>query len=62
VTGDVETVGSEELRGVPTTHYRTTMNPAKLGKLAAGRDRTATESLVDQLATQSSVGLVPVDV
>ena len=35
VTSDVETVGSEELRGVETTHYRATIDPAQLGKLAA---------------------------
>jgi hypothetical protein len=62
VTGDVETVGSEELRGVPTTHYRATMDPAELEKLATGKDRTATESLVDPLATRSGLGPIPVDV
>jgi hypothetical protein len=62
VTGDVETVGSEELQGVPTTHYHATMDPAELGKLATGTERTATESLVDQLGMQSSLGPVPVDV
>jgi hypothetical protein len=61
VTSDVETVGSEELRGVETTHYRATIDPAQLGKLAAGKDPTATQALVDRLA-QSGLGPVPVDV
>ena len=62
VTSDVETVGSEQLHGVATTHYRATIDPAELGKLALGDDRTATESLVDQLAAQSGLGPVPVEV
>ncbi len=62
VTSDVETVGSEQLRGVETTHYRATIDPSRLGKLAPGKDRTATQALVDRLATQSGLGPVPVDV
>ena len=61
VTSDVETVGSEQLRGVETTHYRATIDPAQLGKLATGKDPTATQALVDRLA-QSGLGPVPVDV
>jgi hypothetical protein len=61
VTSDVETVGSEQLRGVETTHYRATVDPAQLGKLAIGKDPTATQALLHRLA-QSGLGLVPVDV
>ena len=61
VTSDVETVGSEQLRGVETTHYRATVDPAQLGKFAIGKDPTATQALLDRLA-QSGLGLVPVDV
>jgi hypothetical protein len=61
-TSDVETVGSEQLRGVETTHYRATIDPAKLGKLAIGKDPTATQALVDRLTAQSGLGPVPVDV
>ena len=62
VTSEVETVGSDQLRGVETTHYRATVDPAELAKLASGRDRTEAQSLVDQLSTQAGVGPFPVDV
>ena len=62
VTSEVETVGSEQLRGVETTHYRATVDPAELAKLASGRDRTEAQSLVDQISTQAGVGPFPVDV
>ncbi len=62
VTSEVETVGSEQLRGVETTHYRATVDPAELAKLTSGKDRTGTQSLVDRLSTQAGVGPVPVDV
>jgi hypothetical protein len=62
VTSEVETVGSEQLRGVETTHYRATVDPAELAKLASGKDRAGTQSLVDRLSTQAGFGSVPVDV
>jgi hypothetical protein len=62
VTSEVETVGSDQLRGVEATHYRATVDPAELAKLASGRDRTEAQSLVDQISTQAGVGPFPVDV
>jgi len=62
VTSEVETVGSEQLRGVETTHYRATVDPAELAKLASGKARTGPQSLVDRLSTQAGVGPFPVDV
>ena len=59
VTSEVETVGSEQLRGVETTHYRATVDPAELAKLASGKARTGPQSLVDQLSTQAGVGPIP---
>jgi len=62
VTSEVETVGSDQLRGVETTHYRATVDPAELAKLASGKDRSVTQSLVDRLSAQAGVGPFPVDV
>ena len=63
VSGTVETVGTEELRGVETTHYRAVIDPAELAvrmqKQAAGQKAG---SLVDQLTAQAGLGEVPVDV
>jgi hypothetical protein len=61
VSGDVETVGREELRGVQTTHYRAHVDPAELAKSAA-RQQGATTDLLDQLSTRADVEDVPLDV
>lgn len=62
VTSTVETVGSEQLRGVGTTHYRAVIDPAELGRLAKGADPGASQSLVDEITAQSGLGPIPVDV
>lgn len=59
-SGDVEVVGSEELRGAETTHYRATVDPAKHATLAPGHERG--DALVDELLKQTGLGDVPVDV
>ena len=63
VTSEVETVGSEQLRGVETTHYRATVDPAR-AREARERARIGQgpQSLVDQLSAQAGVGPFPVDV
>lgn len=61
VSGEIETVGSEELRGVETTHYRAVIDPADLAK-SAGATQASTQSLVDQITSQSGLGDVPLDV
>jgi hypothetical protein len=62
VTSEVETVGSEELRGVATTHYRAVIDPSELSKLAPPQGATASQSLVDRITEQSGLDPVPVDV
>lgn len=60
VTGDVQTVGIEELRGVETTRYRAVVDPARFAKQEptgkAGR------SLLGQLTSESGLASIPVDV
>ena len=62
VSGKVETVGTEELRGVATTHYRTTINPLDYEKLAPPDEREQLRSLVQDMVTQSGIGNIPVDI
>ena len=62
VTGEIEVVGTEQLRGVETTHYRALVDPAELAKQAPREGLEAAQSLVDQLVAQSRLGEIPVDV
>ena len=53
VSGEIETVGTEELRGVETTHYRALVDPARIAKGA---------SFLDPLTSSTGVGdAVPLD-
>jgi hypothetical protein len=62
VSGDIETVGTEELRGVETTHYRAVVDPVELAKSASTGGPSATDALLGQLTTQSGIDDVPLDV
>ena len=61
IAGDIETLGSEELRGVETTHYRATLDPAELAEARDREGRSAPPSVVERL-TRSGVDDIPVDV
>ena len=61
VSGDVETVGTAELHGVETTHYRAHLDPDDLARQANERKADAA-SLFDRLSAQSGVTDVPLDV
>jgi hypothetical protein len=62
VTGDVETMGTEKLRGVETTHYHAIVDPAELAARAAGNGGQSQGTLFEGLTTQSGLGDVPADV
>ena len=62
VTGDVQTVGTEDLRGVETTHYRALVDPARVAKHAQGTDGQTAQSLFGQLTSESGLAEIPVDV
>jgi hypothetical protein len=62
VSGEIEIVGSEQLRGAATTHYRATIDPLEYGKLASPDKRQELESLAEQMAAQSGRREIPVDV
>ena len=61
-SGDLEKIGDDEIRGVSTTHYRTTLDADELGEQLAN---TEAKGLADGFAdTIESAGLkeVPIDV
>jgi len=60
LSGDIETVGSDELRGVETTHYRALLDPAELMHKATGTNADAA-SIFDRLS-QTGVAEVPLDI
>ena len=61
VGGEIETVGSEELRGVETTHYRALVDPARIAKDAAKGG--AGSSFLDPLTSSPALAdAVPLDV
>lgn len=62
VSGDIETVGAESVRGVDTTHYRTTIDPLDYEKLAPPDKREELGSLVHEMVAQSGIGKIPVDI
>ena len=60
--GEVETIGTERLRGTKTTHYRATVAPSEYAKLVANASTAKAAPLTEQLAAQSGLGPIPVDV
>ena len=59
--GEVTEVGSEEVRGVATTHFHTVLTPAKMIEASSGTDRKKMQEALDQLGASAEVD-VPVDV
>jgi hypothetical protein len=47
--GDVETVGTEEVRGVETTHFKATVEVRRLPELVEPSERSAARRAVDRL-------------
>jgi len=61
VSGSIEAVGSEEVRGVETSHYRATLDPAKLTALVPADQREALGG-VDDAARQAGLTELPLDI
>jgi hypothetical protein len=61
VSGPIEVVGSEEIRGVETSHYRTTIDTARLEALVPADKRQSLGGL-DQAAKQAGLTELPLDV
>jgi len=62
VSGDIETVGVEKLRGVETTHYRATLDLLRYDKLVPPAKRKELKSLLGDVVEQSGIRELPVDV
>ena len=62
VAGAIETVGTDEVRGVSTTHYRTNVDLTKYAKLVPEAQREQLSSMLDQLVRQTGLRQIPVDV
>lgn len=58
VSGKVETVGREKVRGVETTHYRTTIDLRRYSAHAPAAERAAIDRLIDEIGA----GTIAVDV
>ena len=61
VSGSIEAVGSEEIRGVETSHYRATIDTSKLEQLVPEAQRQSLGG-VDQAAKQAGLTELPLDV
>jgi hypothetical protein len=62
VTGGLETVGRESVRGVETTHYRATLDLKKVIESGAGAQATAALGDLDEMLRQTGLGTIPLDV
>jgi hypothetical protein len=61
-SGEVETVGTEELHGVTTTHYRATVDLAEYEKLVPAAQREEAGTMVEEMLEQVGTTELPVDV
>jgi hypothetical protein len=60
--GSIEEVGTEEIRGVETTHYTGVVDLRKTVELAPEAAREQIQQAIDQLVEQTGSGELPVDV
>ncbi len=62
VSGDVETVGEEDVRGVATTHHRATVDLRRYPDLVPAAERAAAREAIDALIEQTGASTVPVEI
>ena len=62
VGGTLEVLGQEEVHGVDTTHYRTSVDLRRYEQLVPASQRERFGSMLDQLVEQSGVRTIPVEV
>jgi hypothetical protein len=61
VSGSIESVGSEEIRGVETSHYKATIDISKLEQLVPPEQRQSLGGL-DQAAAQAGLTGIPIEI
>jgi hypothetical protein len=59
---DIQEVGSEEVRGVETTHYRMTVDLSRVAETAPSDQREALQAQIDELIEKSGIQEVPTEV
>lgn len=62
LSGEIEVVGTETLRGVETTHYRATVDADSVAAHASGQSGQGLGALVDRLGGQSGLSEVTLDI
>lgn len=61
ISGSIDAVGSEKIRGVETSHYSATIDTAKLGQLVPADQRQSLGGF-DQAVEQAGLDELPVDI
>jgi hypothetical protein len=61
VSGSIEAVGTDEIRGVETSHYKATIDTAKLEQLVPAAQRQSLGGL-DQSVQQSGLTEIPIEI
>lgn len=61
VSGSIEAVGTEEIRGVETSHYKATIDVAKLERLVPPEQRQSLGG-IDQAAAQAGLTGIPIEI
>jgi hypothetical protein len=62
VSGDVEKLGEEQVRGVDTTHYRATVDLRKYPSVVPAGSRAAARATIDKTIELTGMRMVPVEV
>jgi len=62
VSGEIDVLGAEEVRGDPTTHYRAAVDVRKYADLVPSAQRESARSMLDDLLDQTGLDTIPVDV
>lgn len=62
VSGDVEVVGEEEVRGAPATHYRATIELKKVAENAPAEIRERVASSIEMVASSIGTSTIPIEV
>ena len=61
VSGSIESVGTDEIRGVETSHYRATIDVSKLEQLVPAEQRQSLGG-IDQAAAQAGLTGIPIEI
>jgi hypothetical protein len=62
VSGDVEVIGDETVRGAPTTHYGATIDLRRYPQVAPAGDRERVRKSVDRLIELSGSSTIPTEI